>query len=166
MKYIIPVHGAFPRACLVETQPHLHFALVQNTAQSRADERSRSNSRTKFSFLYYSPDCFVFFIMANRLTGYGMTAELQAKVNDCIEPSRQFYRLQKSGEYDSKLAMEAIIWITEVVTDARLNLPEGPEDFAELLKDGVVLCKLINKLQRGSVKKISESKMAFKRVRH
>ena len=33
-------------------------------------------------------------------------------------------------------------------------LPSG--DFAEVLKDGVVLCKLMNKLQPGSVKKYKE----------
>ena len=33
-------------------------------------------------------------------------------------------------------------------------LPSG--DFSEVLKDGVVLCKLMNKLQPGSVKKFKE----------
>ena len=33
-------------------------------------------------------------------------------------------------------------------------LPSG--DFGEILKDGVVLCKLMNKLQPGSVKKFKE----------
>ena len=33
-------------------------------------------------------------------------------------------------------------------------LPSG--DFGEVLKDGVVLCKLMNKLQPGSVKKFKE----------
>ena len=33
-------------------------------------------------------------------------------------------------------------------------LPEG--DFAEVLQNGVVLCKLINKLAPGSVKKFKE----------
>ena len=34
------------------------------------------------------------------------------------------------------------------------TLPSG--DFGEILKDGVVLCKLMNKLQPGSVKKFKE----------
>merc|ERR1711915_690746 len=38
-------------------------------------------------------------------------------------------------------------------------LPEG--DFGDVLKDGVVLCKLMNKLQTGSVKKFKEKGPAF-----
>ena len=34
------------------------------------------------------------------------------------------------------------------------TLPSG--DFGEVLKDGVVLCKLMNKLQPGSIKKFKE----------
>ena len=42
-------------------------------------------------------------------------------------------------------------WIEAVMGEP---LPAG--DFADVLKDGVILCKLINKIQPGSVKKFKE----------
>ena len=42
-------------------------------------------------------------------------------------------------------------WVEAVMGEP---LPSG--DFGEVLKDGVVLCKLMNKLQPGSVKKFKE----------
>lgn len=36
------------------------------------------------------------------------------------------------------------------------------DNFFEVLKDGVLLCKLVNVLQAGRIKKVNESKMAFK----
>lgn len=42
-------------------------------------------------------------------------------------------------------------WMETVMGE---SLPSG--DFGDILKDGVVLCKLMNKLQPGSVKKFKE----------
>ena len=38
-------------------------------------------------------------------------------------------------------------------------LPEG--DFADVLQNGVILCKLMNKIEAGSVKKFKEKVFAF-----
>ncbi|XP_022109736.1 myophilin-like [Acanthaster planci] len=79
--------------------------------------------------------------MAERPKGYGMTAELADKT---------------AAKYDPQQEREAQDWI-EAVTGERVQ-----GSFQEGLKSGVILCKLINVLQPGSVKKINESKMAFK----
>lgn len=80
--------------------------------------------------------------MADRPKGYGLTAELKDK---------------QSGKYDPKLEKEAREWLQAVVGEP---FPAG--SFHEALKDGVYLCKAINKLAPGSVPKINQSKMAFK----
>ena len=80
--------------------------------------------------------------MAERPKGYGMTADLEAK---------------KASKYDPKLERGAREWLQKVVGEP---FPSG--SFHEALKDGVYLCKAINKLKPGSVKKINTSKMAFK----
>lgn len=80
--------------------------------------------------------------MAERPKGYGMTAELQAK---------------KDAKHDPKMEQEARDWI-EAVTGEKIT----GASFQEGIKNGVILCKLINTLQPGSVKKINDSKMAFK----
>ena len=54
-------------------------------------------------------------------------------------------------------------WIEEV-TGSKLGDIKDQIDFAELLKDGSVLCSLINCLQPGSVKKINTLKAPFKQV--
>lgn len=80
-------------------------------------------------------------VMASRPKGYGMTAELNAK---------------KDAKYDPELEAKAQDWIEKVTGE------KFPGTFHDSLKDGVILCKHINILLPGSVKKINESKMAFK----
>lgn len=80
--------------------------------------------------------------MAERPKGYGMTAELKEK---------------QDAKHDSELEAQARAWLEAVVHE-----PFPPGEFAEALHDGVYLCKLINKLQPGSVRKINTGKMAFK----
>lgn len=91
--------------------------------------------------------------MANRPKGFGMTAELANK---------------KAAKFDADLANEALQWVNDVLanTNEKVDLPLVSEakEVATPLKDGVTLCNLINTIKPGSVKKINQSKMAFKQM--
>lgn len=80
--------------------------------------------------------------MAARPKGFGYTAELKDK---------------QDAKYSVEREREAKAWLQAVVGE---SFPSGT--FHEALKDGVYLCKLVNKLRPGSVKKINTGKMAFK----
>lgn len=80
--------------------------------------------------------------MADRPKGYGMTAELKEK---------------QASKYNPELERQARQWLESVVGE-----PFPAADFHDALKDGIYLCKAINKLQPGSVPKINTGKMAFK----
>lgn len=68
---------------------------------------------------------------------------------------------QINSKYSEELAQESLEWI-KAVTAEPINTSGDTENFFEVLKDGVILCKLANALQPGAIKKINESKMAFK----
>merc|ERR1719291_720411 len=51
---------------------------------------------------------------------------------------------------------EVLNWIQEV-----LGEPLPSEDFAEVLKDGVILCRLMNKIVPGAIKKFKQKGPAF-----
>lgn len=70
-------------------------------------------------------------------------------------------RPQINSKYSDELAAESLEWIKEV-TGEPINTSGDMDNFFEVLKDGVILCKLANALQPGTVKKVNESKMAFK----
>ncbi|XP_020322629.1 calponin-2 [Oncorhynchus mykiss] len=74
----------------------------------------------------------------NRGPAYGFSAEVKSKI---------------AGKYDPQREDELRVWI-EDVTGCVIG-----EDFQKGLKNGVILCELINKLQPGSVKKINSSTM-------
>ncbi|XP_058887685.1 calponin-3-like isoform X1 [Acipenser ruthenus] len=57
-------------------------------------------------------------------------------------------------KYDYQKEEELRVWIEDVT-----GMQIGGENFQKGLKDGVILCKLINKLQPGSVKKINHSQL-------
>ncbi|CAH0384128.1 unnamed protein product [Bemisia tabaci] len=82
----------------------------------------------------------------NRATKSGFAAEAQRKIN---------------SKYSEELAQECLEWI-KLVTDENIDVAGDMDNFYEILKDGTLLCRLVNALQPGSVKKINESTMAFK----
>eukprot|EP01044_Picomonas_judraskeda_P004067 COSAG03_NODE_350_length_8727_cov_145.845913_7_plen_889_part_00 len=60
------------------------------------------------------------------------------------------------GEYTGTDEEQAIEWIEDA-----LDLPLDEAPLGDVLKSGVVLCNLVNRLSPGAVKKISGSKMPF-----
>ncbi len=84
---------------------------------------------------------------ANRPLGYGLTAELE---------------LKKQEKYDPEREQDALAWIEAVLDKPGLfDEISGAKAVHETLKDGIILCELINTLQPGSVKKINHQKMPF-----
>uniref|UniRef100_A0A8B9K451 Calponin-homology (CH) domain-containing protein n=1 Tax=Astyanax mexicanus TaxID=7994 RepID=A0A8B9K451_ASTMX len=75
----------------------------------------------------------------NKGPAYGLSAEVRSK-------------------YDTQKEEELRYWIEEVT-----GMPIG-ENFQMGLKDGVILCELINKLQPGSIKKINHSKLNWHKL--
>lgn len=96
--------------------------------------------------------------MANRPKGFGMTAELARK---------------REAKFDADLASEAFAWMYEVlklggapgnIADLVANDVSNEKDVSTALKNGVLLCHLINCIKPGSVRKINENNMAFKQM--
>ncbi|XP_072032441.1 calponin-3-like [Amphiura filiformis] len=84
--------------------------------------------------------------MATRTQAHGLTADINRKI---------------AANYDVEREIVARDWITQL-TGEELQGPPGMDNFHLALKDGVILCKLVNVLQPGSVKKINTNKMVFK----
>jgi len=74
---------------------------------------------------------------------FGLDAELAAKAN---------------AKYDPALEATAMAWIEELVEGADFSKGFGPA-----LQDGVMLCKLVNALQPGTIK-VYEGGMTFKKM--
>ncbi|XP_074661027.1 muscle-specific protein 20-like [Tubulanus polymorphus] len=85
--------------------------------------------------------------MANRTTAHGLTAEARSKID---------------GKYSIEQEIQAREWIEAIVGEKLTPGATGADNLHEALKDGKMLCKLINILAPGSVKKINDTKMAFK----
>lgn len=88
--------------------------------------------------------------MATRPTGYGLTAETKRKID---------------SKFDNDLAHQALDWIEAVCGESFFNDRDDAnlkKYIQDQLKNGAILCKLINQLNPGSVKKVNESKLPFK----
>lgn len=90
--------------------------------------------------------------MAYHGPAYGLSRECQMK---------------SQAKFSMERAREALDWV-EAVLRRQLNYPSPSEglrdqlDFAHVLKDGIILCELINALEPGTVKKINTMKAPFK----
>jgi len=84
----------------------------------------------------------------NRAPKSGLAAEAQKKI---------------LSKYDLPMAEEVMNWIKDT-TGIDISTSGEMDNVHEVLKDGTILCKLINVLKPGSIpeKKINTSKMAFK----
>nr|CAB3232115.1 calponin-1 [Phallusia mammillata] len=85
--------------------------------------------------------------MASRPKGYGLTAELAAKT---------------ASKYDVESAKTAGEWIQQLTGLSPIG--SSSEEMQEWLKDGFVLCSLINAIQPDSVKNLKRQKMSFKQM--
>lgn len=82
----------------------------------------------------------------NRAAKSGFAAEAQRKIN---------------SKYSEELAQECLEWI-KIITEENFNTSGDMDNFYEILKNGTLLCRMVNCIQPGSIKKINESQMAFK----
>lgn len=64
---------------------------------------------------------------------------------------------KRADKYDEDNEKEVRGWISSIIGE---ELP-ADKSFHEILKSGVVLCKLANKIEPGTIKKINNSKMPF-----
>ncbi|CAM4540828.1 hypothetical protein PO909_025856 [Leuciscus waleckii] len=89
--------------------------------------------------------------MANKGPSYGLSREVQSKIDK---------------KYDPELEERLVQWIIAQCGDSIGNPEPGKQGFQQWLKDGCVLCELINSLSKDSkpVKKIQSSGMAFKQM--
>ncbi|KAJ8100340.1 calponin homology domain-containing protein [Lipomyces tetrasporus] len=62
----------------------------------------------------------------------------------------------RKSKYDAKSATEAKAWIEELLGESL-----GPEDLIDLLRDGVILCRLVNIVMPTANLKYKSSRMPF-----
>jgi len=82
----------------------------------------------------------------NRATKSGLAAEMQSKVN---------------AKYSEEDASKVLEWIGGLIGES-FDFSGSMDNFQEQLKDGQKLCKLMNAVKPGSIKKINAGKLVFK----
>ncbi|XP_028839105.1 transgelin-3a isoform X2 [Denticeps clupeoides] len=90
--------------------------------------------------------------MANRGPSYGLSREVQEKIEQ---------------KYDADLESRLVDWILAQCGGNLERPAPGKQNFQDWLMDGTILCRLINSLYpegQGPIKKIPETKMAFKQM--
>ena len=75
----------------------------------------------------------------NREKGYGLTAETTKKLE---------------AKYDPQSEKEAVQWINAVLGGTELGNVSGRQAVQDKLRDGIILCKLMNTLRPGAIPKI------------
>ncbi|XP_064473260.1 muscle-specific protein 20-like [Ornithodoros turicata] len=80
--------------------------------------------------------------MANRGPAYGLSAQVANKI---------------AGKRDPQVESDLLEWMSAVMGE---QLPRG--DFGEILRDGTILCRFMNKLKPGCITKINTSGGQFK----
>lgn len=80
--------------------------------------------------------------MASHGPSYGLSAQIAGKI---------------AGKRDPDSEREVLEWIEAVIGERLPNLP-----YDEVLRDGLVLCKLMNQLMPGSIPKVNTSGGQFK----
>ncbi|OAD59718.1 Myophilin [Eufriesea mexicana] len=76
-------------------------------------------------------------------------------------PKRSRTLRKINSKYSEELAQECLEWI-KTITGENINTNGDMDNFFETLRDGVLLCKLVNDIKEGSVKKINKTNLAFK----
>jgi len=77
-----------------------------------------------------------------RPIGFGLTAETTRKLD---------------AKYDLNSEAEAIDWVNAVLGGTELGSVRGKEEVQNKLKDGIILCKLMNTLKPGAIAKIHQA---------
>merc|ERR1712001_395329 len=70
--------------------------------------------------------------------------------------------MKSQAKFSPERAKECVDWIEEVIGSKLEMEVKDQVDFGTVLKDGAVLCQLINAISPGSVKKINTMKAPFK----